>query len=69
MVLTGHIKFYNDQKGYGFVVPDDGGPDVFVHVTDIADHRLYLDQGMRVQFIAGHGRGGRPCAKAVRSAE
>lgn len=32
---SGVVKHYNDQKGYGFIVPDDGGPDVFMHVTNL----------------------------------
>jgi cold shock protein len=34
---TGRVKFYNDDEGYGFIEPDDGSKDVFVHITSVSD--------------------------------
>jgi cold shock protein len=48
---VGTVKFYNDQKGYGFIQPDDGSKDVFVHATALerAGMRV-LQEGQKVSF-------------------
>lgn len=51
MRQTGTVKFYNTQKGYGFITPDDGGKDVFVHVTAVEQSGIgQLDEGLRISF-------------------
>jgi len=64
-LATGTVKFFNDQKGFGFIKPEDGSNDVFVHRSNIetADQTLFDNQ--RVEFELGEGRKG-PEAKNVR---
>lgn len=51
MRQTGTVKFFNTQKGFGFIKPDQGGNDVFVHVTAVERSGLsQMDEGMRVSF-------------------
>jgi CspA family cold shock protein len=51
MRQTGTVKFFNSAKGYGFITPDDGGKDVFVHVTAVEQSGLQsLADGMRISF-------------------
>ncbi len=48
---TGTVKFYNGQKGYGFIAPEDGGTDVFVHATALERAGLgELQEGQTVSF-------------------
>jgi CspA family cold shock protein len=48
---TGKVKFYNSQKGFGFIAPDNGGKDVFVHVTALERAGISgLSEGQKVEF-------------------
>ena len=48
---TGTVKWFNDTKGYGFIAPDEGGPDVFVHVTAVQRSGLTgLNEGDKVNY-------------------
>ena len=50
-MATGTVKFYNDQKGFGFIQPDDGGKDVFVHATALERAGMRgLSEGQKVTF-------------------
>src|ERR1700677_3555494 len=54
---TGTVKFYNDQKGFGFIQPDDGGKDVFVHATALERAGMRgLVQGQKVSFDTEEAR-------------
>jgi len=67
-VASGSVKWFNDQKGYGFIVPDDGGKDLFVHHTNIQmDGFRTLTEGQAVEFDAAEGKKG-PEATNVRAA-
>ncbi len=51
MRQNGTVKFFNQSKGFGFITPDQGGKDVFVHVTAVERSGIGpLDEGMRVSF-------------------
>jgi CspA family cold shock protein len=51
MSQTGTIKFFNPDKGYGFIKPDDGGRDIFVHITAVEQAGLKtLPEGARIAF-------------------
>lgn len=62
-MATGKVKFFNDQKGFGFITPDDGGGDLFVHVSGIKEHTLNDDD--KVEYEVGSGQKG-PCAVEVK---
>ena len=51
MAQNGVVKFFNGERGYGFIKPDDGGSDVFVHVTAVEQAGLKgLNEGQRIAF-------------------
>jgi CspA family cold shock protein len=50
-MTNGTVKFYNEQKGFGFIQPDDGGKDVFVHATALERAGMSsLSEGQKVSF-------------------
>ena len=63
---TGKVKWFNDSKGFGFICPDDGGDDLFVHHSEILSQGYAsLQEGQSVEFEIGEGKKG-PCATAVK---
>ena len=70
MSITGTVKFFNTDKGYGFIRPDDGSRDVFVHVSAVTGSGLdTLNEGQRVSFdIEDDKRGKGPKAVNIQPA-
>lgn len=62
---TGTVKWFNSKKGFGFIIPDDGSDDLFVHHSEIkTDGYASLKEGQKVEFEVGQGKKG-PCATNV----
>jgi CspA family cold shock protein len=63
-MATGKVKWFNDQKGYGFITPDDGGRDLFVHFTEIQGEGFRsLQEGQAVEFEKVEAEKGPKAAK------
>lgn len=62
-MATGTVKWFNSEKGYGFIAPDEGGKDVFVHITAVRAAGLEgLQDNQKVSFEMQAGRDGRSSA-------
>ena len=57
-MATGTVKWFNSTKGYGFIQPDNGGKDVFVHVSAVERAGLRsLNEGQKLEFVEREERG------------
>ena len=55
--MLGKVKFFNSSKGYGFIVDDETGEDVFVHVTSL--NGLKINEGDKVEYVIEEGERGK----------
>lgn len=58
----GTVKFFNSQKGFGFIAPENGGQDIFVHANNVENQ---IQDGQRVEYELGEGRKGPEAMKVV----
>ena len=62
-MAVGTVKWFNPQKGYGFIQPEDGGADVFIHISAVEQAGLAtLNDGQKVSFDLGQDRRGKTSA-------
>jgi CspA family cold shock protein len=62
-MAIGTVKWFNPQKGFGFILPEDGGADVFVHISAVEQAGLTtLNDGQKVSFDVGQDRRGKTSA-------
>ncbi len=65
-VDSGTVKWFNDKKGYGFITPDEGGDDLFIHHSNIEMEGFKtLRDGQKVEYEPGEGKKGPEATKVV----
>jgi cold shock protein len=65
----GTVKWFNAQKGYGFIQPDDGSKDMFVHISAVERAGLgHLNEGQKLEFEPQRGQQGKLSAENLKSA-
>lgn len=69
-MTTGTVKFFNASKGFGFIAPDDGGKDAFVHISAVESAGLPgLSDGQKVSYDLESGRDGKASATNLQLAD
>ena len=67
-MVEGTVKFFNSTKGYGFIAPDNGGKDAFVHISAVERSGLStLNEGQKVSYELQTGRDGKESATNLRA--
>ena len=68
-MATGTVKFFNSQKGYGFIVQDNGGPDVFVHISAVERAGMHiLNEAQKLSFdVQADRRSGKSAAENLQA--
>ena len=68
-MAKGTVKWFDAKKGFGFIVPDDGSDDAFVHISALEQAGLSsLNEGQKVEFDLARGRNGKMAAQNIRVA-
>ncbi len=66
-MTTGTVKWFNPDKGYGFITPDDGSKDAFVHISAVENAGLPgLKEGQRIEYELQPGRNGKSSAENLK---
>jgi cold shock protein len=69
-MATGTVKWFNPTKGFGFITPDEGGADAFVHISAVERAGMNsLNEGQRISYDLEPGRNGKSSAENLRSAD
>lgn len=65
---TGTVKWFNGTKGFGFIQPDDGGNDVFVHISAVEQAGMHsLNEGQKLSYELETGRNGKTAAASLQA--
>ena len=65
-MATGTVKWFNETKGFGFIAPDEGGDDVFIHITALPRDVKSLPDGQKLEYDLEQARNGKMAAANVK---